>query len=163
MRNFGWLLVAALLLINTKYGGAKMQDGNRDDEKAIKALNETFAQGFVRKDPKLRASIFIQDATLVPPNAGFLSGRDTIEKHFQTEVGSVTENSKVTFSDYRFRFVKPDVAFVDTELTFDNVIGPDGKVHEGVRVSVALIAVRHGGKWFIQDERAHFEPMAPPK
>lgn len=152
------LVVAVALMV-----AGKAQGTTAEDEKAIRALNETFAQGFVKKDPKLRASIFLEDATLVPPNAGFLAGRDAIEKHFQTEVGSVTENSKVTFSDYRFRFVKPDVAFVDTELTFDNVIGPDGKLHDGVRVSVALTAVRRGGKWLIQDERAHFEPMAPPK
>jgi hypothetical protein len=55
------------------------------------------------------------------------------------------------------------VAFVDTVLTLNNIIGPDGRLLDEVRVSLALTAVRRAEKWFIQDERAHFEPMAPPK
>jgi len=58
------------------------QGSTTDDEKAIRALNEVFAQGMVKKDPKLRASVFLEDATLLPPNAGFLTGREAIEKQF---------------------------------------------------------------------------------
>jgi len=57
----------------------------------------------------------------------------------------------------------PHVAFVDAELTLNNIMGPDGKRLDEVRVSVALTAVRRAGKWLIQDERTHFEPMVPPK
>jgi uncharacterized protein (TIGR02246 family) len=147
MKNLALVVAAALVL------GANARGATADDEKAIRALSETFAQGMVKKDSKLRASLWLEDGTLVPPNARFLSGRDAIEKYFQLEVQFITENSKATFSDYRFRFVKPDVAFVDTELTLNNIIGPNGKLLDEVRVSVALTAVRRGGKWFIQDER----------
>jgi uncharacterized protein (TIGR02246 family) len=152
------LIVAAAVILAGKAQGSPI-----DDEIAIRALNEVFAQGMVKKDPKLRASVFLEDATLLPPNAGFLTGREAIEKHFQSEVPSFTENSKATFSDYRFRFINRDLAFVDTELTVNNIIGPDGKLYDAVRVNIVFTAVRRGGKWLIQDERTHFEPMAPPK
>ncbi len=67
----------------------------------------------------------------------------------------------MTFSNYRFRFITQDAAFVDADITINNVSGPDGKLHEVLPVSVVFTAVRQGGKWFIQDERAHFKPMPP--
>jgi uncharacterized protein (TIGR02246 family) len=151
------VLFAALALTLT----LTVKAGTTDDEKAIRALNEVFAQGMVKKDPKLRASLWLEDGTLVPPNAGFLSGRDAIEKYFQSEVGSITDSSKVMFSNYRFRFITRDAALVDADLAINNVIGPGGKLTAVVSVSVVFTAVRRGGKWFIQDERAHFAPMPP--
>ena len=147
--------VLALMLTGTAKAGTV------EDEKAIRALNDVFAQGMVKKDPKLRASVFLEDATLLPANAGFLTGREAIEKHFQSEVPSITENSKTTFSDYRFRFINRDLAFVDTELTVNNIIGLDGKLYDAVRVNIVFTAVRRGGKWLIQDERTHFVSMPP--
>jgi len=135
MKNLALVVAAALVL------SAGARGGTADDEKAIRALNEAFAQAMVKKESKLRASLWLEDGTLVPPNAGFLSGRDTIEKYFQSEAQFITETSRATFSGYRFRFVKPDVAFVDTELTLNNITGPDGKLLAEVRVSVVLTAV----------------------
>jgi hypothetical protein len=66
----------------------------------------------------------------------------------------------MTFSNYRIRFITKDVAFVDADITINNVMGADGKVHPVVPVSIVFTAVREDGKWFIQDERAHF--VAPP-
>ena len=37
---------------------------------AIRGLKDLFAKGIVTKDPKLRASIWTQDGTLVPPTGG---------------------------------------------------------------------------------------------
>jgi uncharacterized protein (TIGR02246 family) len=132
---------------------------DRQDEQAIRALNDIFVKGLLNRDPKLRASVWIEDGTVVPPNAGFCRGRAAIEKHFESEVGSVTDSSKATFTNYRFRFITPDAAFVDTELTLNNVQGPDGRVHPVVPISIVFTAVWQHGAWFIQDERAHFLPM----
>jgi len=77
-------------------------------------------------------------------------------KHFETEGPSITRDSKVTFTDYRFRFINRDTAFVDAALELNSVVGPDGKVHPLVPITVTFTAVRQGGTWLIQDERAHF-------
>lgn len=129
------------------------------DEQAIRALNDVFVRGLLNRDPKLRASVWTEDGTVVPPNAGFCRGREAIEKHFETEVGSVTDSSKATFTNYRFRFITPDVAFLDAELILNNILGPDGRIHPVVPIGIVFTAVWQHGAWFIQDERAHFLPM----
>jgi uncharacterized protein (TIGR02246 family) len=126
------------------------------DEEAIKALNETFVEGFLAKDPKKRASIWAEDGALVPPNAGYVKGRAAIEKHFVTEVPEITESSKAEFSNYRFDFLTPDLAFVDADLTVNNIIGPDRKLIPAVLVKVVFVAERREGRWWIRNERAHF-------
>ena len=130
----------------------------REDEAAIRGLQDIFAIGLGTKDPRKRASIWADDGTLVPPNAGFVKGRAAIEKHFELEVPSITENSKAEFSDYRFSFATPDLAFVDAELTIRNIVGPDQMVHPVVPVRVVFLAERRGSKWWIRDERAFFSP-----
>jgi uncharacterized protein (TIGR02246 family) len=147
-----WLSMIAVL----PAAGAKADQ--KEDEAAIKALNDTFAAAFVAKDAKKRASIWAEDGTLVPPNAGYVKGRAAIEKHFELEAPEVTENTKAEFSNYRFSFVRPDLAFVDADLTVRNINGPDQKVHAVAAVKVVILAERRGNKWWIRDERAHFVP-----
>lgn len=126
------------------------------EEQAIRDLNDVFARGFLTKNAKLRASIWTEDGTLVPPQGGFFQGLEAIEKDFEQEIPSVTDTSRMTFSNYRFRFITRDVVFVDADIVINNVMGPDGKLHAILPVSMVFTAVRRGGKWFIQDERAHF-------
>ncbi len=133
--------------------------GTAQDEQAIRALHDVFAKGFLTKDTKLRASVWAEDGTLVPPQGGFFRGREAIAKHFATELGSVTDKSEMAFSNYRFRFVTGEAAFVDADITLNNVMGPDGRLHSGMRISVVFAAVRQAGKWSIQDERAFFAPV----
>lgn len=129
------------------------------DERAIRNLNNVFAEAFVKQDAELRASVFAQSATLVTPQGVFLVGRPAMVKDFGPEAKAlVTNNTKAKFSCYRFRFITPDVAFVDSILTVNNIIGPDGKVKTAVPISVTESLVRQGSGWLIQDERAHFLP-----
>ena len=90
---------------------ARARVGTAADEQAIRALNEVFAEGFVKKDAKLRASIWTKDGTVAPPTGGFFQGRDAIEKDFQQETAAVTNSSRMTFSNYRFRFITRDCRF----------------------------------------------------
>jgi uncharacterized protein (TIGR02246 family) len=129
-----------------------------EDEAAIRALNDIFVAGLLAKDPRKRASIWVEDGSLVPPNAGYVKGRGAIEKHFESEAPEIAENTKAEFSNYRFNFATSDLAFVDVDLTIRNIIGPDQKLHPVVPVKVVMLAERRGGKWWVRDERAHFLP-----
>jgi hypothetical protein len=85
----------------------------------------------------------------------FFQGRAALEKHFETEYTTVTESSTLTFTNYRFRFITRDVAFVDADLILNNVRGPDGQIQATLPIAVVFTALRREGAWFIQDERAH--------
>src|SRR5882724_8052149 len=136
--------------------------GQAQDEAAVRALGDTFAKAFVQKNAELRASIFAEDGTFVTPRGDFLQGRVAMVKDFGPEAQqAVNGNTQAAFSNYRIRFIKPDVAVADALLTLRNVNGPDGTIIPVIPINFFFVAVRHGDRWLIQDGRAHFA-AAPP-
>jgi len=97
----------------------------------------------------------------VTPQGDFLQGRVAMVKEFGPEAQAVNATTQASFSDYRFRFVTPDVAVVDALLTVHNVNGADGTVIPVVGVNFFFVAVHHANRWLIQDGRTHFA-AAPP-
>jgi len=133
--------------------------GGAADESAIRALGDTFAKAFVEKNAELRASLFTENGTFVTPQGTYLQGRVAMVKEFGPEAQQAGNGStQAVFSNYRVRFIKPDVAFVDAILTVRNVNGPDGTVIPVIPINFFYVASRHGDKWQIEDGRAHFAP-----
>ena len=131
------------------------------DEAAVRALGDGFAKAFVQKNADFRASLFAEDGTFVTPQGDFLQGRVAMVKDFGTEAQAVSGSTQAMFSNYRIRFVKPDVAVADALLTLHNVNGPDGTVIPLIPVNFFFVAARHGDHWLIEDGRAHFAPAPP--
>jgi len=84
-----------------------------------------------------------------------------MEKHFETEATTVTSSYRMNFSNYRFRFVSPYAAFVDADITLNDVVGPDGKVQAVLPIGIVVTAVRQAGRWFVQ-EHTNFQAIAAP-
>ena len=132
--------------------------GPAQDEASVRALGDTFAKAFIEKNPELRASLFAENGTFVTPVGDFLQGRVAMVKDFGSEAQAVNGTTQAAFSNYRVRFIKPDVAFVDALLTIHNVNGPDGTIIPVIPVNFFYVAARHGDRWLIEDGRAHFAP-----
>src|SRR5258705_4651053 len=159
MQRLGLAFLACTLVIGAT-GSASA--GEARDEAAVRALGDTFAKAFVQKNAKLRASLFAEDGTFVTPQGDFLQGRVAMVKDFGPEAQqAVNGSTEAAFSNYRIRFIKPDVAVVDALLTVRNVNGPDGTIIPVIPIDFFYVAVRHADKWLIQDGRAHFA-AAPP-
>ena len=136
--------------------------GDARDEAAVRALGDTFAKAFVQKNAELRASLFAENGTFVTPVGVFLQGRVAMVKDFGPEAQqAVNATTQAAFSNYRIRFIKPDVAVADALLTVRNVNGPDGSIIPAIPINFFIVAVRHGGKWLIEDGRPHFAPAPP--
>ena len=133
--------------------------GQAQDEAAVRALGDTFAKAFIQKNAELRASLFAENGTFLTPVGHFLQGRVDMVKEFGPEAQqAVNGTTQAAFSNYRVRFIKPDVAFVDAVLTVRNVNGPDGTIIPMIPINFFYVAARHGDKWLIEDGRAHFAP-----
>jgi uncharacterized protein (TIGR02246 family) len=159
MQRLGLSLLAGVLVIAVT-GSASA--GQTQDETAVRALGDTFANALIQKNAELRASLFADDGTFVTPQGDFLQGRVAMVKDFGPEAEqAVNGTTQAAFSNYRVRFIKPDVAVVDALLTVRNVNGPDGTIIPVIPVNFFYVAVRHGDRWLIQDGRAHFA-AAPP-
>jgi len=158
MQRLGFAFLACGLVI-VATGSAS---AGEDREGAVRALGDTFANALVQKNAELRASIFAEDGTFVTPQGDFLQGRVAMVKDFGPEAQqAVNDGTQAAFSNYRVRFIKPDVAVVDALLTVRNVNGPNGTIIPMVPVNFFFVAVRHANRWLIQDGRAHFA-AAPP-
>jgi len=132
------------------------------DEAAVRALGDNFAKAFVQKKAEIRASLFFENGTFVTPQGAFLQGRAAMVKEFGPEAQqAVNGTTQAAFSNYRVRFIKPDVAVVDALLTVHNVNGPDGATIPVIPISFFYVAARHGDQWLIEDGRAHFAPAPP--
>jgi uncharacterized protein (TIGR02246 family) len=159
MKRLGFACFACALGIGAT-GSASA--GQARDEAAVRALGDTFAKAFVQKNAELRASIFAEDGTFVTPRGDFLQGRVAMVKDFGPEAQqAVNGTTQAAFSNYRVRFIKPDVAVVDALLTVHNANGPDGTIIPAIPVIFFYVAVRHADRWVIQDGRTHFA-AAPP-
>ena len=133
--------------------------GGAQDEAAVRALGDNFAKGFIQKNAELRASLFAENGTFVTPVGDFLQGHAAMVKDFGPEAQqAVNAKTDAAFSNYRVRFIKPDVAVVDAVLTVHNVNGPDGSVIPVIPINFFYVAARHGDHWLIEDGRAHFAP-----
>src|SRR3989441_5195427 len=159
MQRLGLTLLACTLVLGVT-GSASAGDAR--DEAAVRALGDSFAKAFVQKNAELRASLFAENGTFVTPVGDFLQGRVAMVKDFGPEAEqAVNGSTQAAFSNYRVRFIKPDVAVVDALLTVHNANGPDGTIIPVIPVAFLYVAVRHAGRWLIQDGRTHFA-AAPP-
>ena len=131
------------------------------DEAAVRALGDAFAKAFIQKNAELRASLFVEDGTFVTPQGDLMQGRIAMVKDFGAEAQAVNGTTQAAFSNYRVRFVKPDVAVVDALLTVRSVNGPDGTIIPVIPITFFYVAVRHADRWLIEDGRAHFAPAPP--
>src|SRR5215469_269772 len=149
------LLVCTLVIGVTGSANAS----GAQDEAAVRALGDNFAKAFVQKNAERRASLFVENGTFVTPVGDFLQGHAAMVKDFGPEAQqAVTPTTQAVLSNYRIRFIKPDVAVADALLTVRNVTGPDGKIIPVVPINFFYVASRHGNQWLIEDGRAHFAP-----
>ena len=159
LQRLGLTLLACTLVIGAT-GSASA--GEAQDEAAVRGLGDTFAKAFVQKNAELRASLFAENGTFVTPVGDFLQGRVAMVKDFGPEAEqAVNGSTQAAFSNYRVRFIKPDVAVVDALLTVHNVNGPDGTTIPVIPINFFYVAARHGDHWLIEDGRAHFAPAPP--
>ena len=156
IERLGLTLLAFMLVIGVTGTASASQ---AQDEAAVRALGDNFAKAFVQKNAEQRASLFAENGTFVTPVGDFLQGRAAMVKDFGPEAQqAVNGTTQAAFSNYRIRFINPNVAVADAVLTVRNVNGPDGTVIPVIPINFFYVASRHGDKWLIEDGRAHFAP-----
>jgi uncharacterized protein (TIGR02246 family) len=155
IQRFGITLLASAIVI----AAAGTATAQVQDQAAIRALGDGFAKDFLQKNAEARASLFDESGTFVTPQGHFLAGHAAMVNEFGPEAQqAVNGSTQASFSDYRIRFIKPDIAVVDALLTIHNVNGPDGQTIPVIPISFFYVAARHGNQWLIEDGRAHFAP-----
>ena len=108
MQRLGLTLLACALVLGVT---ASASASEARDEAAVRSLGDNSAKAFLQKNAELQASLFAENGTFVTPQGNFPQGRAAMVKDFGPEAEqAVTGTTQSAFSNYRNRFIKPDVA-----------------------------------------------------
>lgn len=121
------------------------------DEAAIHTLISTYANAWNKKDYKTLGDLFAVDADFSSIYGQTLQGRPIItEKHKALFEGPQKDSQQSRNpSEVTIRFLKPDVASVDSISEISGVHRPDGTLSSMNRALTNLILVKNGAKWEI--------------
>jgi uncharacterized protein (TIGR02246 family) len=127
--------------------------GTKQDEQAIFALIASYQEAWNKKDAAGLANLFAEDADFSSIYGQTLQGRATIgEKHSNLFKGPQRESIQSRNpADVKIRFVKPDVASVDSISEITGVfIDPEGTRKNSMnRLLTNMVLVKNGDRWEI--------------
>jgi len=126
------------------------------DEKAIEALFDIQGEGWARADGELFASAFADDADFINITATALRGKDEIARHHTQLWATVYKGATITPGAMRIRFMRPDVALIEREVTLRM-----GEIKR--RAHALVVAARNDGRWEIEalHNMLPFAPASP--
>lgn len=127
-----------------------------EDEEAIETLFDKQDEGWKRADSELFSSAFSTDADFINITATPLRGREAIASHHAQLWASIYRGATITQRSRRIRFVRPDIALIENEVTLR--VGEIERHAHGL-----IVAVRNEGRWEIEalHNMVPFVPPAP--
>lgn len=146
------LTVALFCLVATSAFAAKSP---ANDDQMIRETCAKFMESWNKHDAKSMASHWSEDGSLINPMGRVAIGRDGVAKLFQDEMNGVLKDTKAEMTVQTVRNVKPDVAFVDSELTVTGMMTPDGKAIPPAKHHVAALVVKKSARWWFVDIRPY--------
>ncbi len=149
-----WAIVA-LLGITLLRSSAAAPEGHAEDEKAIRAVDDTYTREYNKADIKGLAALFTKDAEIVESDGVRYQGRELVEKSF-AETFEASKGSKIELRIDAIRFLSPDVAKEDGR----SLVTPP----KGAPVSrfYTVLFVKQDGHWLISSVHEEDDPAVRP-
>jgi len=139
-----WL---ALVVITSGQSRLSLTDGDRT---AIRAINTTFVNAWLKDDASSVLSVFADDAILLPPNSEPVEGLQAIRSYWFPDDGSVT---KIDSFDRHIDEIggNKDLAFLRGTARLSWTYKKDGKTTSQSSRSTDLLILRRSarGKWLV--------------
>jgi uncharacterized protein (TIGR02246 family) len=129
-----------------KPGGKETPAARRADETTLRKTGAAFAKAFNAADLDALVGFWTDDAEFIRESGKTYNGREAIRSLLKAALAE-NKGSKQSVKATAVRFIKPDVASVDGEVT---VTTPEGESDTGRYTSVW---VKQGGKWRIRSMR----------
>jgi uncharacterized protein (TIGR02246 family) len=134
---------------------ARGQSVPAEEEKAIRAVDETFVREYNRGGSKALAALFTDDAEAIEAEGDRYQGRERIERRF-AETFAASPGVKIAIEVGSIRFLSPDVAKEEGQT----VITPASEARQ-VRPYTVLF-VKRDGRWLISSVREDADPLVSP-
>ena len=150
MRTF--LILAAVLALTTAVGAPVIQ-GNPEDEEAIRKQIARFAQVHEKGDAKALAAFYDSDGDFIARDDSVVKGRAAVEKAMAERYSQRQEGFTITITVDSIRFLKPDVAIVNTSAE-----GTYSKERKPWNDRGTFVMIRKDSQWLLAALRV-MEPV----
>jgi uncharacterized protein (TIGR02246 family) len=159
------ILTAALLTtLTTCAVAADAMKGPAKPDQAIAAAETAFFDAWNKHDVGTMATFWTDDATLINPMGRLAHGRADIEKLLSDEQTTVFKASTAKVVGIHVtRSLGSNMVFCDGEMTVDGALGPDGSALPQMRIHLAVIMERKGGRWLFAEARPYSYIQPPPE
>jgi len=142
------LLICALLIILPVLCSAQTDVDSKDKE-AIRNVMQQWLESFEKRDAELRNVLLTEDTIFINAFGVQHEGKKNVSAFWKELFATGTfDQSKLTISDEKIRFVRPDVAIVDL---FEEVTGQRGpetkKVLAPRRIHLTFILRKEDKDW----------------
>ena len=154
---------ALLTMVATTALAAGMKEPGKTDE-AIGKTAQSFFEAWNVHDVKTMASFWTDDATLINPMGRVAHGRADIEKLLSDEQTSVFKASTAKVVDLKVtRPLGASLVFCDGEMTVDGAQAPDGSALPQMKMHLAMVLEKSGGRWMFAEARPYAFAQPPPE
>jgi uncharacterized protein (TIGR02246 family) len=123
------------------------------DKTLIQQLLDELVDAWNRGDTEAYGARFLADATFTNVNGMFHDSREEFNRRHDDIFRGALKGTTITLVARKIRFIRPDVAVVDTDCgVFGATVQPPG-VQAGadgsLRTCLLLVLVKQGGSWWI--------------
>lgn len=118
------------------------------DQSEFQQIATEFESAWNKRDSHALADLWTEDGNLITPWSDEYNGKNEIERHFANELSDTMKSSQVSLSVQNVRFIDPETAFVDTNMTLTGMSFAGEKVVPFHDHAVFLM-VKKDSKWLI--------------
>lgn len=149
-----FLLGALLIFIPTMCSAQR--EGGSQDEDAIKQVMRQWLDSFEKRDANLRNVLLSEDTVFINAFGIQREGKENVSTFWKEIFATGTfDQSKVTITEEKIRFLRPEIAVVDRFEKVTGQVGPEtGKSLPPRNVHLTFILTKVGNNWLVAYYRA---------
>jgi len=125
------------------------RDGFREEERALCELVARIDAAWNRRDAKAFSDLFKEQADFRFHTGVTLHGKSEIENYYLGHFPKIREGEKHGSTVRQIRFIKPDVAILDSEVELFKLREKGGEKETRLKLMSTTVASKEGGQWFI--------------
>jgi len=125
------------------------RDGFREEKRALYELVARIDAAWNRRDAKAFSDLFEEQADFRFHTGVTLHGKCEIENYYLGHFPNIREGEKHGSTIRQIRFIKPDVAILDSEVELFKISEDRGEKEIRLKLMSTTVASKGKGHWFI--------------
>ena len=134
--------------------------GGPQDEGAIRKQIEQYQEAWNNHDATALAAHFDLDGDQILPGRPIVSGRADLEKRWREHFSGMAQGRRITLTVDSIRFLKPDVAIINTSAEFTGGRDPEGREIPPGQDRGTWVIIKKGDQWLLTALRV-MGPQSP--